>query len=109
MCVLDFRGHVHGPNRKNVRDLFCFESSNIVHNAQKSVFPPPDYGTHTRSLHLLLSVSQGTKAFDMLLRLRLRGVEKDPRLVAVLAALAWVCAICTSIHEMPPSFCHGEH
>lgn len=26
----------------------------------------------------------------MLLRLRLRGVEKDARLVAVLAALAWV-------------------
>ncbi|CAM9570169.1 unnamed protein product, partial [Scytosiphon promiscuus] len=32
---------------------------------------------------------RGTKAFDMLLRLRLRGAEKDPRLIAVLAALVW--------------------
>eukprot|EP00903_Cladosiphon_okamuranus_P014084 g13091.t1 len=32
---------------------------------------------------------RGAKAFDMLLRLRLKGVEKDARLVAVLAALAW--------------------
>lgn len=33
---------------------------------------------------------QGPKAFDMLLRLRLGGAERDPRLIAVLAALVWV-------------------
>ncbi|CAM9722904.1 unnamed protein product [Ectocarpus sp. 12 AP-2014] len=32
---------------------------------------------------------RGPKAFDMLLRLRLGGAEKDPRLIAVLAALVW--------------------
>lgn len=35
----------------------------------------------------------------MLLRLRLRGSEKDPRLVAVLAALVWVRALSKRTRE----------
>ncbi|CAM9615361.1 unnamed protein product [Ectocarpus fasciculatus] len=38
---------------------------------------------------LFAKAHRGPKAFDMLLRLRLRRAEKDPRLIAVLAALVW--------------------
>lgn len=47
----------------------------------------------------VLFTVQGPKAFKVLLRTRLRGVEKDPRLVAVLAALVWVRATTNTLIE----------
>eukprot|EP00904_Undaria_pinnatifida_P014231 jgi/Undpi1/9939/HiC_scaffold_28.g12393.m1 len=38
---------------------------------------------------LFAKAHRGAKAFDVLLRTRLAGAEKNPRLVAVLAALVW--------------------
>ena len=40
---------------------------------------------------------QGPKAFDVLLKTRLAGAEKNPRLLAVLAALVWVRELTDSV------------
>ena len=40
---------------------------------------------------------QGPKAFDVLLKMRLAGAEKNPRLLAVLAALVWVRELTDSV------------